>query len=219
MKIRKFSFVAICILILSSCVVKSLNPFYTAKSISFDKRLIGNWTDKSKGRWQIVSVESMMEKDSTTNKIEESEKKMYKAYKESYYITREYKGKETNYIVTPFKIKGESFLNFFPFENQDDVDVLLEKHTIYTHSLVKYEIDKEGRLSIRWLDEDKIEALFEQKKIKIQHHKIGLLKDKYLLSASSEDLEKFIEKYIGSNDEEKWKTDTKYTLTRATDVE
>ncbi len=219
MKIRKFSFVAICFLILSSCVVKSLNPFYTAKSISFDERLIGNWTDKSKGKWQIVSVESLMEKDSTTNKIKESEKKMYEAYKESYYITREYKGKETIYVVTPFQVKGESFLNFFPFENQDDVDNLLEKHSIYTHSLVKYEIDNEGRLSIRWLDEDKIEALFEQKKIKIQHHKIGLLKDKYLLSASSEDLEKFIEKYIGSSDEEKWKTDTKYTLTRAADVE
>lgn len=198
------------LLLLTSCVVKSLEPFYTKKSISYDERLIGEWTDAAKGHWKIQSIKEEIEKDS----IKEVENLLYEVYKKSYYLIRTYKEKETEYIVTPFQVKGNTFLDFYPIDNQEGIDNLLEKHTIFTHSLVKYELDKDGNLSIKWLDEDKIEDLFEQKKIKIQHHKIGLTKDKYLLTASSEDLERFIEKYISSDDETKWKTDTKFTLKR-----
>ena len=203
------------LLLLTSCVVKSLEPFYTKKSISYDERLIGEWTDAAKGHWKIQSIKEEIEKDS----IKEVENLLYEVYKKSYYLIRTYKEKETEYIVTPFQVKGNTFLDFYPIDNQERIDNLLEKHTIFTHSLVKYELDKDGNLSIKWLDEDKIEDLFEQKKIKIQHHKIGLTKDKYLLTASSEDLERFIEKYISSDDETKWKTDTKFTLKRVEESE
>ena len=203
------------LLLLTSCVVKSLEPFYTKKSISYDERLIGEWTDAAKGHWKIQSIKEEIEKDS----IKEVENLLYEVYKKSYYLIRTYKEKETEYIVTPFQVKGNTFLDFYPIDNQEGIDNLLEKHTIFTHSLVKYELDKDGNLSIKWLDEDKIEDLFEQKKIKIQHHKIGLTKDKYLLTASSEDLERFIEKYISSDDETKWKTDTKFTLKRVEESE
>lgn len=54
MKIRNTILVIAGILLLSSCVVKSLNPFYTKKSISFDKRFIGKWTDSKKGVWTVI---------------------------------------------------------------------------------------------------------------------------------------------------------------------
>ena len=41
-----------------------------------------------------------------------------------------------------------------------------------------------------------------------------MLNDKYLLTASSKELQKFLEKYMASNDAEKWETSTKYTLSR-----
>ena len=44
------------------------------------------------------------------------------------------------------------------------------------------------------------------------------VQDKYLLTASSEEFEKFIKKYINSDDKEKWKTSTKYTLTKIGNV-
>ncbi len=203
-----------CFILLSSCVVKSLNPFYTKETISFDKKFIGEWKDSKKGTWKVVSFKNEMTKESPLKKIKKDELKIYDEYKNSYYVQRIYNDKEVSFIATPFKINNQTFLDFFPLEYQGDVDNLLESHSIYTHSLVKYDIQKNGNIEVKWLDEDKVEELFKQKKIKIKHQTIGMLNDKYLLTASSKELQKFLEKYMASNDAEKWETSTKYTLSR-----
>lgn len=212
MKTRNIILTLTTIILLSSCVVKSLNPFFTKNSISFDNRFLGKWQDKSKGIWEVTSTKEEMSKENPEKERTKEELKMYEIYKDSYIVYREYKGEETIFIATPFKIKGQTFLDFYPIDHQDGIDNLLESHVIYTHSLVKYDIKKNGDIEIRWLDEDKVEKLFKQKKIKIKHKKVGLLEKKYLLTASSKELEKFIEKYMNSNDDDKWKTSTKYTL-------
>ena len=203
-----------CFILLSSCVVKSLNPFYTKETISFDKKFIGEWKDSKKGTWKVVSFKNEMTKESPLKKIKKDELKIYDEYKNSYYVQRIYNDKEVSFIATPFKINNQTFLDFFPLEYQGDVDNLLESHSIYTHSLVKYDIQKNGNIEVKWLDEDKVKELFKQKKIKIKHQTIGMLNDKYLLTASSKELQKFLEKYMASNDAEKWETSTKYTLSR-----
>lgn len=238
MKIRKTILYITCILLLSSCVIKSLNPFYTKKSISFDKRFIGKWVDSKKGVWNVIKFETVLFADSNTNwdsiytkgnlnvkidiskkELSKEDKTLYKNYKNSYYIQRKFKGEEALFLATPFIINNQTFLDFYPLEYQDDINNLLESHLIYTHSLVKYDVQENGEIEVRWLDEDKIEALFKEKKIKIKHIKVGTLRDKYLLTASSKELEKFIEKYMKSKDEDKWDTSTKYTLTKASDTE
>ena len=213
MNLRKIYVGIIGLLLLNACVVKSLNPFYTQNSISFDERFLGEWIDSKKGKWKVVSFASEMTKDNPLNKMKEDDLAVYKKYNKSYYIERDYKGLTTLYVVTPFKINGQRFLDFYPVEYQDDVDALLSTHIVYSHSLVKYEVLQNGNIEVKWLDEDKIEKLFEEKRIKISHKKIGVLEDKYLLTASSEELERFIEKYINSGDEKKWSTSTKFTLT------
>ena len=185
---------------MSSCIVKSLNPFYTKKSVSFDERFLGNWKDGKNGNWKIIAFKDEITKENPVKKMKEDDLTFYEIYKESFYILREYKNKETVYLATPFKVKGETFLDFYPLDFQEEIDNLLESHMVYTHSLVKYDIKKNGDIEIKWLDEDKIENLFKQNKIKIEHEKIGALKDKFLLTASSENLEKFVEKYISSSD-------------------
>ena len=214
MKIRNTILIIAGILLLSSCVVKSLNPFYTKKSISFDKRFIGKWTDSKKGVWTVIPFKDEITKDNPIEKMKKEDLQLYKEYKNSYYIQREYKGEEAIFLVTPFKVNNQTFLDFYPLEYQDDINNLLESHLIYTHSLVKYDVEKNGEIEVRWLDEDKIDALFKEKRIKIKHKKVGTLKDKYLLTASSRELEKFIEKYMNSKDDEKWNTSTKYTLSK-----
>ena len=204
----------ICLILLSSCVVKSLHPFYTKETISFDESFIGDWQDSKKGKWKVVSFESEITKDNPFKKMKNEDLKIYKEYKNSYYIQRIYKDREVVFLATPFTINKQKFLDFFPLETQKDVDNLLESHSIYTHSLVKYDVQKNGEIEIRWLDEDKIKTLFKEHKIKIKHETIGLLNENYLLTASSKELQKFIEKYMASNDAEKWETSTKFTLTK-----
>lgn len=219
MKTRNIILTLTTVILLSSCVVKSLNPFYTKKSISFDKRFIGKWSDSKKGVWSVMSFADEIIKENPIEKMKEDDLQLYNAYRKSYYIQRKYKGVETLYIVTPFKINGQTFLDFYPLEHQEDIDNLLESHVVYSHSLVKYDVIDNGKIEVRWLDEDKIEKLFKEKKIKIKHKKIGALGEKYLLTASSKELEKFIKKYMNSDDKEKWKTSTKYILTKIGNAE
>ncbi|WP_397444986.1 hypothetical protein [Polaribacter sp. R77954] len=219
MKIRNSILFGISILFLSSCVVKSLNPFYTKKTISYDNRFIGKWTDSKKGVWTVVRFRDEITKNNPVEKMKKDDLQLYKEYKNSYYIQREFKGEEALFLATPFKINNQTFLDFYPLEYQDDINNLLESHLIYTHSLVKYVVQKNGKIDVRWLDEDKIETLFKEKKIKIKHKKIGTLKNKYLLTATSKDLEKFIEKYMNSKDEDKWDTSTKFTLSKTSETE
>ena len=46
-----------------------------------------------------------------------------------------------------------------------------------------------------------------------------MLNDKYLLTASSKDLQKFVQKYMASDDSEKWETSTKFTLNRLNETD
>ena len=85
MKIRNL-FLATCLLFLSSCVVKSLHPFYTKETISFDKDFIGNWQDSKKGTWTIVSFKEEMLKENPLEKMKKEDLKIYDEYKNSYYI-------------------------------------------------------------------------------------------------------------------------------------
>ncbi|QTD36459.1 hypothetical protein JL193_09855 [Polaribacter batillariae] len=203
---------AICLLLFTSCVVKSLHPFYTKESISFDKNFIGKWEDSKKGKWNVVAFTDKIIKDDS--KMKKDDWKLYLDYKNSYFIKRGYKNKEVIFIATPFVINNQKFLDFFPINQESGIDNLLESHSVYTHSLVKYDVQKNGEIEIRWLDEDKIEALFKEKKIKIKHEKIGLTDDKYLLTAKPEELQKFVKKYMASNDAKKWETSTKFTLSK-----
>jgi len=219
MKNRNTLLIAACILFLSSCVVKSLNPFYTKKSISFDERFIGEWTDSKKGTWVVIPFKDEITKENPIEKMKNEDIQLYNEYKNSYYIQRNYQGEEALFIATPFNINNQTFLDFYPLEYQDDINNLLQKHLIYTHSLVKYDVTESGEIEIKWLDEKKVESLFKNKKIKIEHKKIGVLKEKFLLTASSKELNKFIEKYTKSKDQDKWDTSTKYTLTKTSDAE
>lgn len=217
MKFRKTYGFIIGLLFLTSCVVKSLHPFYTEKSIRFDENFLGKWEDSKKGSWTVLSFAEVITKENPVHKMKKDDLALYHKFKKSYYIERNHKEVKTIYLATPFSVNNQSFLDFYPFEYQEDLDDLLGNHTIFTHSLVKYDVMENGAIQIRWLDEDKVEALFAQKKIKIGHKKIGLMNEKYLLTASSEELEKFIEKYMNSTDEDKWDTSTKFTLKKIND--
>lgn len=225
MKTRNLIF-AICLLLFTSCVVKSLHPFFTEKTSFFDENFIGEWTDNKGATWSIIPFHKEVFKNNSTKMFnngqeyiidthpEKESLEKFNKYKNSLYIRRTSKEKEVTYIATAFKINNQKFLDFLPLSHKIDTDKLLESHSIYTHSLVKYDVQKKGEIEIRWLDIEKIEALFKEKKIKIKHEKIGLINENYLLTAKSEELQKFIKKYMASNDSEKWNTSTKFTLNK-----
>ena len=51
-----------------------------------------------------------------------------------------------------------------------------------------------------------------QSQIHIKYEKFGFDESQYLLTASSEELQKFIKKYMNSNDEKKWSSEIQYNF-------
>ena len=54
MKKFKSIFVIGLLFLFSSCIVKSIRPFYLKEHVKFNENLIGNWTTGKTKSWQIV---------------------------------------------------------------------------------------------------------------------------------------------------------------------
>ncbi len=221
--------IIICLFLFSSCIVKSLNPFFTKESIEFQKALLGKWEGKNKSTWDVIRIKDIYEqekKDSTFNPSKEM-LDFYKNYKDAYYISFLKEGdKDVEdgeiFVAVPFRVKEEILIDFIPYSlagfGSSD---LFENHLLKTHSLAKLEVLDTEKIKLTWLDNSKISDLYEQNKIRLKREIVGINSEDsdYVLSASSEELYKFLEKYISSDIEDKWASDTKYTLTLTGDYE
>jgi len=206
-------------LLLNSCIVKSLFPFYTDSSIYFEKKFIGTWEDTENSKWEILLFQDVILKENKKNKpseLDSDQFRIYNKYKNGYVV---YFGKDSvksSFLAMPFKIKGQLFLDFTPIEDSEMEGLkneLYKMHLIGTHTLAKFDIISDNEIDIKWFSTEKLGELFEQDKIKIEHENVGF-GETVLLTASSEELEKFIKKYMASKDEDKWKTDVEFNLKR-----
>ncbi len=200
----------------NSCIVKSLFPFFTKDTIYFEKALLGNWKGNDNQEWKIISLKDKFESENKDDSTSNSEvEKMFKNYLKGYYIERIHKNKKTSYLAVPFKLNHQLFLDFQPFslENEfKDTPTLVNYHFVTAHSLVKVELSN-TILQLKWLDSDEFEKLLKEKRIKIKHIRT-LDYPEYLLTAPSEELQKFITKYMASNSGDKWSTDINFQLKR-----
>ena len=203
----KLILIGLLLTLLSSCVVKSLKPFYTTESLKFQKEIIGKWEDKEKNPWEIIAIKDIQEKDFIPLTDKEHNLRNF-----GYYVTYGKQNNESNFIAMPFTIDGNIFMDFIPLMIElNEPNTLTEKHLIQTHSVAKIKILKNNSINITWLSEEKIRDLINNNKIRIKHEKIGP-EENLVLTASSEELYKLIKKYNNSNIKDKWKTDEEITL-------
>ena len=210
------------VVLFSSCIVKSLQPFYTKDSLSFNPKLIGSWVDHKKGQWTVVAMKTKFDEDRDKTEIRSEEDLLaYENYKDGYFMTYVKKGKEASFIAMPFKIENQYFLDFIPIEIQDEeINSLAAEHLLKTHSVSKLDINSDSEVALSWLSEERLNDLFNENKMRLKHEKIGL-EETLLLTASSQELYAFLSKYtktdlFNSSDknEAKWKSSDKLTLTK-----
>ncbi|MFY7670620.1 hypothetical protein ACOSP6_05985 [Tenacibaculum sp. MEBiC06402] len=205
------------LIVFNSCIVKSLNPFYTDEVVEFSQDFVGEWKDNNKDVWKITSIkQEYINLKKREGKISKEDEAFFKKYEHSYSIEYSDKNKKSLFIATPFKLKNQLFLDFIPYSDQgSEMNSLLQIHNIYPHSLVKLDILNTNEVSIKWFDEKRLKKLFTEKRIKIKHQKIGVMKEDILLTATSEELQQFLKKYMSSDSAKKWETETKFTLKKS----
>ncbi len=212
MKFKSF-FIVFAVITLNSCIVKSLHPFYTKESIAFEKAFIGEWMDDKGGVWNVKSFQEVFNEDfGYGEKPSEEDLKILEKLKHNYLIEYVSKDRKAFFMATPFKIKEQLLLDFTPYSHDDaGINSLLSSHLLGTHSVVKFDIANNSEINIKWLDEERIEDLLKNSKIRIKHEIIGIQED-FLLTANSTELYQFLEKYLASNLEDKWKSSSKFKL-------
>ncbi len=209
MKLKFIPYLVI-LLIFNACIVLSLNPFFTNENTVNDPNLNGNWIDESGGTWEFSSFQDKF----LSNKIDgirgipitpKDSLRFLKKFKNAVVIDyTDEAGDYIEFIGMPFKLKGELFMDFYLTSVDGEINDLAMMHLIGLHSLAIMKKNNTENIEFNWLGQEKLNTLIEQNKIKIKYEEVGPITKKYVLTADSEDLEKFIYKYISSDIPNKW---------------
>lgn len=184
-KVIVYTFIAV-MLAMTSCLVTSLHPFFKEKDINFDPVMTGRWIDQDSCLWIIES-----------NMVSESfmgPEHPDKTYKISYYEEPETAGR---FIGTLFDINGIPYVDFYPDPDEDHcVNELICWHHIPTHTLARVQYNSDSIL-LYWFGEEWLNDLLEQNRIRIKHETVEVSTDypRNVLTASTDELQKFIRKY------------------------
>lgn len=210
---RKLVILSFSILLFTSCVVKSIHPFYVKNAEAFNENLIGKWTDNKKGSWEIVSYKEEWHKENKDqSKISLKDKKHLAKWKNSYYLIHTNKENEAIFIAMPFKVNNHLFIDFTPVEFEaEDLNTFAGKHLLTTHSTAYLKINEDKSITLKFLSEKAIHNLIENKKLRIKHERVGVNQD-LILTASSEELHNFLEKFMETDFEGKWDNQDIYKL-------
>jgi hypothetical protein len=180
MKKHFLSLLVLVAIVVQGCIVKSLHPFYAQSDLIFKKELVNTWLDQDGNKWKISRVEDQAA---------------------AYQMTFAKGDQEATFLVHLFDLGGTQFLDFVPLSSDGSINDLFEMHLLPSHSVAKVEKLSNQVVSIKWFNEEWLRNLFQQNKIKISHEVIveensGNDEDKaYVITASSEELRKFLMKY------------------------
>lgn len=203
------------VLLFNSCIIKSLQPFYTKESLSFNEKLLGNWEDNKNGKWSVESIKDKFEQDQKDGvELSKEDLLILDTFKNGYFIEFIKESKGASFIAMPFKIKNQYFLDLIPIEiEEEEINSLAAQHLLKTHSVAKLDFTADEAVSLSWLSEERIKDLFNSQKLRLKHETTGFDQD-LLLTASSEELYAFLNKYMLSDIEDKWKKEDMLNLTK-----
>ncbi len=185
MKTRNVLISFVLILFFSGCVVYSFYPLYTEKDLFANDLLTGNWIDKDSTNWSFEHAKTGSRENLKTDST-------------SYVLmVKDKDGKESKFSVHIVKLGGHYFLDFYleDFYDNQNLD-LASFHIVPVHTFAKVVVNK-NQLQINWFDQNWLEKLIKENKIRIRHEYNG---DYILLTASAKDLQKFVSKYVDSEE-------------------
>lgn len=199
MKTRKWFFIGFVVLVLSGCVVYSFYPLYTKDDLFPNDILIGNWMDDDDTEW-------FFEHDYNGKKVPEN------IDSTSYVLKLKSKDQtqfsDSEFSVHVVKLDDTYFLDFYLEEFLDDDLDLASFHIIPVHTFAKLTFSND-ELHINWFDQNWLENLIKENRIRIHHENNG---DFILLTAKPAELQKFVTKYV--NSEEAFEDGMEAILTR-----
>lgn len=168
MRNLKTAVVLVIILFLAGCVVPSLHPLFTEKDLVFDPALVGTWAEEDQEEtWAFL-----------------------KSGDNVYDLIHTAEGLPVKYEAHLGRLGEFMFLDVYPGEPEVKND-FYKLHLIPVHTFWRVWIEGDV-LRIAMLDPDWLKGMIAQKKVKIAHER---MEDGIILTASTQELQKFILQY------------------------
>lgn len=185
--------IASAVLLIFPACIPSIYSLYTPDTLVFEQALLGLWGQN----------------------LSEQEKKLwiFKKYATNmYHLTHiDGNGRVGGFEVGMVRLGGDLYLDFYPgvedkeisqslktfnlLQNEQkpcDLNDMMVTHLYPMHTFAKIELS-DNKLTINMLGSDWLQTMFAERKIRIKHEQAG--KDDFVLTASSEELQKFLTKY------------------------
>ncbi len=185
MKSKNLLIIGILVAFLSGCVVYSYYPLYTEEDLFPNDILTGTWLQDEKTEWKFEHAyfgKKVPENIDST----------------SYILTvTEENGEKSEFRIHIILLGGHYFLDFYleDYLEKDEL-ILADFHAVPIHTFAKVEVS-EDQLYINWFDQEWLEKLIKENKIRIRHEYNG---DYILLTAKPKELQKFVVKYVNSKE-------------------
>jgi hypothetical protein len=122
----------------------------------------------------------------------------------SYMVKLTEDDRQDEFIVHMFEVNNDTYLDFYPVQDNNSLwgavaknSELYNYHIIPAHTLARFYKESDSLVYVKWFNEEWLQMLFEQRRIKIAHEEIEQEEnDKtYILTAGTNELRKFILKY------------------------
>ncbi|MDH3246820.1 MAG: hypothetical protein OEM26_19520 [Saprospiraceae bacterium] len=155
-------------LLASSSCIPTVHPLYSSDTLVESQLLEGRFSDEDSAQWQ------------------------FRKELDHYYLVMNEHGKEAFFFVHLVQLDDYFYLDFFP----DKVDALeinefLLWHLLPVHLFARVEIH-EDKLDLYFFDPQWLRVLLDERRIRIKHEQVM---GNYLITASTEELQKFVTKY------------------------
>ncbi|RFM33409.1 hypothetical protein [Chitinophaga silvisoli] len=188
---------SLAMLFFQGCIA-SLHPLYTGKDLVFDKRLLGTWhTSDPNETWNLQNLLESQHSQFKEPK-EGKEKDIFQSSlinKNSYLLTYTENGAKAEFMFNLVKLGDHFFVDLFPLDLHEKNE-LLKNHYLPVHSYAKIKIENNG-FEMCSLNSELIYELLNKNKIRIKHESLEF---ENVITASTEELQKFIVKFADNKD-------------------
>ncbi|HEY0680508.1 MAG TPA: hypothetical protein VGD17_19640 [Chitinophagaceae bacterium] len=189
---KKLHVIAVMILLLglSSCL-STVHPIFTEKDLVFDQKLIGNWKEKKDSLNGSVEITLATNKD--LDEIPQLRKFAGKTYMIRVLSTS---GEiESAYFGFMLKLGKNYYFDYFPAETPTlkTYDDFYKSHFVKLHTSYRIQITSPRSFQMQQLDENYLQNLIREKKIRIRHETRE--NGNFVVTASTEELQQYLLKY------------------------
>ena len=168
MKVIAFYLLAV---VLGGCVQSSLHPLFTKEQVFFDPNLSGVWkAADSNETWHFSRVENE------------------NAYK---LVITQTDGRQGAFLAGLGELENNLFLDVYPVESGEKGIDLYQEHLIGVHSFMRI-VQIDPTLKIAMVDAEKVDKIVKTDPNVVRYEKVD---DKIILTAETEELQKFVIKY------------------------